>query len=387
MKCHLLKHSNEGEGGPLSRQYALCLDREEAFTRRWKPMPALEDAERKVVFDEKFKGQSNKQGLGFHKVYKHVLSKKEQREKVVEAIKLDHKQTAAIHTMGLALQGSVSKWGEDVQPFNLSWHKLISTKFPKVISHILNSYINCLPTPNNLKRWQSIKDESCPLCNAPQCTLMHILSMCTVALEQRRYSWRHDSVLNTLQPELLKHIESWNESKEVKSNKIIFVKAGERKAKTKSGSTPDHLLRSSHDWKFQIDFRDKPVIFPVEICPSALRPDIVIWSINTHFAILIELTCPAEENIHDAKLRKETRYAELLTQIESAGWSTKLFTVEAGVRGCLSKTFLSTLRKLGFSPRLAKSVCSKVSDVVSRCSYSIFQAYKGKLWTDPPLLS
>ena len=56
--------------------------------------------------------------------------------------------------------------------------------------------------------------------------------MCTGALEQRRYSWRHDSVLNTLQPELLKHFETWNESKEVKSNKMIFVKAGERKAKT-----------------------------------------------------------------------------------------------------------------------------------------------------------
>ena len=85
IKCHLLKHSKEGDGGPICKQYALCLDREEAFTRRWKPMPALEDAERKVEFEEKFKGQSNLQGLGFHKVYKHVLSKKEQREKVAES--------------------------------------------------------------------------------------------------------------------------------------------------------------------------------------------------------------------------------------------------------------------------------------------------------------
>jgi hypothetical protein len=212
--------------------------------------------------------------------------------------------------------------------------------------------------------------------------------MCTVALEQRRYSWRHDSVLNTLQPELLKHIETWNESKEVKVSMQIFVKAGDRKAKTKTqANTPDHLLVRSHDWKLQIDYRDNPVIFPAEICPSSLRPDIVIWSIHTRFAILIELTCPAEENIHDAKLRKETRYAELLKQIESAGWHTKLFTIEAGVRGCLSKFFFANLRKLGFSPKSAKSVCSKVSDVVSRCSYNIFQGYKGKSWINPQLLS
>ena len=80
IKCHLLKHSNEGEGGPLSRQYALCLDREEALTRRWKPMPALEVAERKVEFDEKFKGQSNKQGLGFHKVYKDAKQERAERK-------------------------------------------------------------------------------------------------------------------------------------------------------------------------------------------------------------------------------------------------------------------------------------------------------------------
>jgi len=165
--------------------------------------------------------------------------------------------------------------------------------------------------------------------------------MCTLALEQGRYSWRHDSVLNTLQPELLKHIETWNESKEVKVSKKIFVQAGDRKAKTKANAnTPDHLLLRSHDWKLQIDYRDNPVIFPAEICPSSLRPDILIWSIHSRFVILIELTCPSEENLHDAKLRKETRYTELLRQIESTGWSTKLFTVEAEFEGVSRKLFL-----------------------------------------------
>ena len=143
--------------------------------------------------------------------------------------------------MGLALQGGVAKWGEDVQPYNLSWSTLISTRFPKLVSHTLNSYINCLPTPNLLKLWKYKDDAACPLCQAPKCTLMHILSMCNVALKQLRYSWRHDSVLFTLQPALRKHIEAHNESKKTVASKklIIFVKPGEPK---------EQLAGSSSQW-------------------------------------------------------------------------------------------------------------------------------------------
>ena len=57
---------------------------------------------------------------------------------------------------------------------------------------------------------------------------MHIFSNCKVALTQGRYSWRHDSVLNCLEPTLRKYIKINNEKKEVKrpSKLINFVKAG-----------------------------------------------------------------------------------------------------------------------------------------------------------------
>ena len=177
IKCHLLKHTKEGDSGVIQKHYLLRLEDEKKFTRRWKPTPVLEEAEAKVVFDQKFAGQTGKQGLGLSDRYKRNLSLSEQRERAVEAVVQEHKQEAEIHTMGLALQGGVLKWGEDVQPYNLSWNTLITTRFPKLISHILNSYINCLPTPNMLKLWKYTDDASCPLCRAPKCTLMHILSM------------------------------------------------------------------------------------------------------------------------------------------------------------------------------------------------------------------
>jgi len=90
-------------------------------------------------------------------------------------------------------------------------------------------------------------------------------------------------------------------------------------------------------------------IFPPEICSSNLRPDIVLWSSSSKCVILIELTCPSEENIPQAKSRKTERYVDLINQIKDAGWSPTLFTIEAGVRGCLSKSFAYTLRRLGMS--------------------------------------
>jgi hypothetical protein len=161
--------------------------------------------------------------------------------------------------MSLSRQGDVTKWGEEVQPLNLSWNKLISTRFPKLVSHTLNSYINSLPTPTLLKLWKKISLATCPLCKGPKCTLMHILSMCDAALKQKRYSWRHDSVLFTLEPALQKHIVAQNESKKVGAsrNLIAFIKPGERKKPTKpvKYSSPTHLLSGGHDWQCQVDYR------------------------------------------------------------------------------------------------------------------------------------
>ena len=113
----------------------------------------------------------------------------------------------------------------------------------------------------------------------------------------------------------------------------------------------------------------------------------MIWSTALHSVILIELTCPSEENISQAKARKRLRYSELLKQIEHSGWSVILFTIEAGARGCLSHSFFSTLKKLGMTSQVARSICNSVSHTVSQCSYAIFHAYKSSAWVQPSLIS
>ena len=66
--------------------------------------------------------------------------------------------------------------------------------------------------------------------------------------------------------------------------------------------------------------------------------------------ILLELTCPAEEGIEAAQIRKETRYADLLTQINASGnWKARLLTVEIGAWGLVGSSTFRIFRLLGLN--------------------------------------
>ena len=59
----------------------------------------------------------------------------------------------------------------------------------------LNSVINTLPTGNNLLQWGKATSDKCKLCKRTE-TTCHVLNGCPVSLEQGRYTWRHDNVIN-----------------------------------------------------------------------------------------------------------------------------------------------------------------------------------------------
>ena len=47
----------------------------------------------------------------------------------------------------------------------------------------------------NLAGWNIIVSPACSLCHSRQPTTNHILTGCSTALDQGRYTWHHDSVL------------------------------------------------------------------------------------------------------------------------------------------------------------------------------------------------
>ena len=125
-----------------------------------------------------------------------------------------NKRTNALNAKK-AMQGSVksktiSDWNTRVQKLtfqgdfikllidekeNVTWQS-ISNNIPKgVLSFALKACPNGLNTPDNLKRWGIRKTDKCDLCKG-RGSLEHILNWCPIALNEGRFTWRHNSVLN-----------------------------------------------------------------------------------------------------------------------------------------------------------------------------------------------
>ena len=107
----------------------------------------------------------------------------------------------------LQLQGRWLEWS-GLMNLDLSWQQLIHNWSDKELRFALQATTNTVPTPLNLRRWghQSV-DPSCQLCGRPA-SLRHILNACPSALNQGRYTWRHDSVLRILKRHLLSFWQS-----------------------------------------------------------------------------------------------------------------------------------------------------------------------------------
>ena len=390
IKCHICKYSNDEEIRILYHQRT---HQEEGFTTVWRGTKLLTDVELQVDHNEKFKGQVDKCGLGSVKGrYNNKPSILDHRKACVNSVmKMEHEHHI-VHAHTLGMQGVWTRWVDNVRPFDLSWKSLIYGPGPRIISFILNASINSLPSPDLLKLMHYHENAECVLCGATQCTMFHILVGCRYSLTGKRYTFRHDSVLLNLKPVLDSLLQAKNSRPVLPSLSespvpIRFVKQGSSSPKSTTHRPPSCLLDQANDWQLLIDFDENNIVFPPHICSTNQRPDIVIWSNSLKFVILIELTCPAEENIEAASILKYARYADLSELIRSNSWSSKTFTIEAGARGFVARSMFHCLRQLGLSSPATIRTCKSVSAVVARCSYAIWLARNSKGWKHDALIA
>ena len=81
---------------------------------------------------------------------------------------------------------------------NHFWRLIMDGMPSGQLSFMVKAGSDTLPTPMNLQRYKIQVLSHCKLCQRPQATTGLILSTCPEALEQGRYTWRHDSVLQSL---------------------------------------------------------------------------------------------------------------------------------------------------------------------------------------------
>ena len=302
-----------------------------------------------------------------------VLSRRKQLVKTVLEEKEDEYLTKAVQ---MAVQGRWTAW-KDLNQRVISWRSLVYGD-AKLFRFCIGATFNTLSSPANLKRWGLALSDECHLCQKEKCTVQHVLSGCKVALGQGRYRYRHDSVLRVLCHHLSGFVNSRKDIR-VETSGVRFVRAGASASKIRQEKERSGLVHGGDDWVFLADL-DTRLVFPRHIVVTDQRPDIVMYSNGSKVVVMIELTCPSEENCerqHEAKL---DRYTDLKADCEARGWKVYLYAVEVGARGYTAQSLSSCLRALGFGYRQCRRCLEEAGNEALRTSFWVWFLKENDTW-------
>ena len=238
----------------------------------------------------------------------------------------------------------------------ITWKSFLWDIPQGVLKFAINAGLNTLPTFDNLKRWGKRVSDRCPFCGNIQ-TLAHVLSNCSVALDQGRLTWRHNSVLSSIisiiRPSLIDGFS-------------IFADL-EGLCAPHGGVIPPHVHVTN------------------------LRPDLFLVSESARVAVIFELTCPWDGNIERSHEFKREKYAPLVGDMSRA-YTVSYFPVEVSVRGQVTKGNRARFKEFLFrccrEPRKMHTTLIKaVSRASLLASFSIFCARQEPSWRSPNLLT
>ena len=156
--------------------------------------------------------------------------------------------------------------------FNSLWSS-VHSKLPKNVFNFRLGYINnSLPTRKNLVKWGLSSSADCSFCFCPE-SLLHVISGCKTYLDEGRYTWRHNSVLNLIASSLL----------DVERSKMYVDLPG--------------------------------FISPSVTTGDELRPDLLL-TIENKILYILELTVGFETNLKTNSDRKHEKYLTLILLIK-----------------------------------------------------------------------
>ena len=267
---------------------------------------------------------------------------------------------------------------------DLSWNSLFKMG-DSMVGFILRAVYGTLVTPSIAVKWDEAEDGMCKLCSSERGTIQHILSGCKVALEQGRYTWRHDKVLNQIRSQVAYHLDKRvnnpKRSISLQSSKVEFVSAGAKvkgipRCHNRSGMG---ILTEARDWVLLADVNGQ-LKFPSEVVTTRLRPDLIIYSTSTKRMVWWELTCPSEERISAAHELKLERYSELQVECQENGWSCYNMAVEVGARGVVAESLIKAAAAIGMRGRAQKKLIRDVGMEACHCSKWLYWLCGKKEW-------
>ena len=229
--------------------------------------------------------------------------------------------------------------------FNSIWSS-VQSKLPKNIFNFTIRYINnTLPTRKNLQKWGISPTSECSFCLNPE-SLLHVVAGCKTYLNEGRFTWRHDSVLN-------------------------FIAS---------------ILKSVNHSNLYADLPG--YISPSVITGDELRPDLLITLENKCIYIL-ELTVGFESNLLINATRKRQKYQDLINEQLKNYEKVKFVNLSISSLGVFSHSsldFTEMLKDLKFDEQCRKYYVRKIINICIRSSYYIF-CKRNKEWDNPQLMS
>ena len=262
-----------------------------------------------------------------------------------EVIKDIRKRKENRVTNELTTQSLVVKsiWEHSLETSASLWAKVI-TQFPRNIYNFSIRYVNnSLPNNSNLHTWGVSPSALCIACNKPQ-TLGHVIGGCQIHLKEKRYNYRHDSILLNI---------------------------------VKSISQSD---------KRRIYADVKGYVSPSVITGEDYRPDIII--VDDKDLYVLELTVGFETNMGLNAMYKQKRYETILDLLKINYVNVKFINLSMGAIGIYGKScsnFKGMFLGLGMNDNEANYMLRKVVNICVRTTYYIF-CRRNKSWEDPELL-
>ena len=359
--------------------------------RAWTTEKALDDAKRDLEC-EAMQGMTQPQfraGIGFGEWAKpwERMSDKEKNDAIIGRVKENIEKDTRSQYGLLEMQSIWATWRGAVIAMDLSWNNMFQVG-DSLLGFALRVVYGTVITPSFKSKWDAEEDGNCKLCSVERGTIQHILSGCSKALEQKRYTWRHDKVLKQIYNQVLYHVEQRvnnprRSTTRTEGEKIKFVGPGE-KVESSLTKRRDYsnmgIMTAAKDWKVLVDL-DKQLKFPQEVqVQTDLRPDLIMYSNSIKRIIWWELTCPVEENIsknHDKKLDK---YAELQVDCQTAGWSCFNVAIEVGARGFAAESLQRAATAIGIRGRAVKKLVREAGQEAMHCSRWIYWLSEKKEW-------
>ena len=267
------------------------------------------------------------------------------KRKVKSVVNASTLESNTRHLDTLFKQGEFLKLAQEEKKDPI-WKSFIWNLKSGTAKFLLNSTIHTLPTMNNLKLWNKSVSDKCLLCKNCDSTL-HTLNGCKTMLDQGRYTYRHDSILNFI-------------VSKIDQNQFTVYSDINGYQATNGGT------------------------IPVTMAVTQLKPDIVIVNEKEKTVDIFELTVPFESNIKARNIYKSNKYAHFSRDITSH--KTTVTAFEVGARGYLTVENEKRLKKIcsfckkGTKP---KEFLESISKLAITCSYLIYTARKQPSWTSP----